>query len=114
VEVDYPWRTRAFSIYFQQYQKNQQYQKKKKHDRLSIDAALTLLATETVVLHGGLSWSTKSCDRMSDGILSGALAITGTQMVLLTTIKFFEADQTAALCPQHPEPSQHKTGRLTL
>ena len=107
VEVDYPWPTRAFSIYFQQRQKKQR-------DRLSIGATLTLLAIGTVVLHTGLSWSTKGCHRKSDGILSGALAITGTQMVLLTTIKFFEADQTAALCPQHPEPSQHKTGRLTL
>ena len=101
VRVDYPWLERVFNSYFQQRQKEQR-------DRLSLGAALALLAGGIVVVHAGLNWITKGYHRKSVSMLSGVLAIVGVLMVLLIAIKFFGASQAEALSPQSD------TGKLTL
>ena len=106
VEVDYPWLERVFSTYLRQRQKEQR-------DRLSLGAALALLAAGIVVLHAGLNWITKGYHQKSVSMLSGVLAVVGVLMVLLIAIKFFEASQVEAVSPQPPRPS-NLTGKLTL
>lgn len=107
VRVDYPWLERVFGNHLLQREKEQR-------DRLSLGAALALLAAGIVVLHAGLNWITKGYHRKSVGMLSGVLAIAGTLMVLIIAIKFFGADQSESIYPKPPQPAQHTTGRLTL
>lgn len=90
VRVDYPWLERVFSTYIQQRQEEQR-------DRLSLGAALALLAAGIVVLHAGLNWITKGYHRKSVGILSGVLAVAGVLMMLIIAIKFFGPGQVEAV-----------------
>jgi hypothetical protein len=101
VRVDYPWLERVFSTYLQQRQEEQR-------DRLSLGAALALLAAGIVVLHAVLNWITKGYHRKSVGMLSGLLAVAGVLMILIIAIKFFGPGQVEAV------PVKSIDGRFTL
>ncbi len=110
VRVDYPWLERVFSTYLQQRQKVQR-------DRLSLGAALTLLAIGIIVLHALLNWITKGYHRKSVGVLSALFAICGVALVVIIALKLgFGGYGKTSIKPTRSTTfsSSSETGRPTL
>jgi hypothetical protein len=104
VRVDYPWLERVFSTYLQQRQEEQS-------DRLSLGAALALLAVGIIVLHGLLNWITKGYHRKSVSTLSGLLALFGVAVVVILALKLgFGGHEKAATDVMRPASADVRGG----
>lgn len=79
VRVDYPWLEKVFSDYFHQRQKEEL-------SRLSLAAALILLAVGVVILHAFLNWITRGYHQKSVGALSIMLALAGVLTLIVTAM----------------------------
>ncbi|NQV25683.1 MAG: hypothetical protein HQ518_15100 [Rhodopirellula sp.] len=79
VRADYSAMQRVLGDFLQQRQREER-------DRLSLGAALALLAVGIVVLHAFLNWLTKGYHRKKVGLLSGMVAIAGMLVVLILVL----------------------------